>query len=302
MTVLLLLSIACSDYEVRTLAAPEETNWFDEASDRYRDNLLAHENESDTGASTELDEDDPEEPPNHPLDEDHDREEETDNEPLEEQEEIPDATHDDADEAEPEWEEMDPGEEDTGVAYDPGIVPGWARGPGPGEVIVSELMIHPLVTDDNVGEWVELRNVGSVWMDLAGHRLADRGVDDTEIMPTFTDSLFVPPGGYLTICAEPDYWTNGGVECDGTYRYWTMGGGFSLANVEDEVQLLMPDGMLIDEVGYGEGFSIEGEAKGVPSTVTSSVANDDEEAWCEQRTWMPFGDVGTPGIENDSCW
>jgi len=301
MTVFLLLSIACSDYEVRAVAAPDETNWFEEASDRYRDNLIADETESDTGGNV-ADGEGAAEPPHDPLVGDCGLGQDADNGTTEDGVDGPDSLHDDAEGGGSDWGDLDPEEGDTGFASDPGIVPGWARGPGPGEVIVSELMIHPLATDDAVGEWVELRNVGSVWMDLGSHRLSDRGVDDVEILPVFPGSLFVPPGGYLTICAHGDYWTNGGVACDGTYRYWTMGGGFALANVADEVQLLMPDGLLIDEVRYGEGFSTEGEAKGVPASVISSVANDDEDSWCEQRTWMALGDAGTPGADNDPCW
>ncbi len=301
MTVFLLLSFACSDYEVRAIGTSEEVNWFDEASDRYRDNLEADEAESDTGGAPDAEEERPETPPRD-RPEDDGREDGSDPNASDDEAHTPDDRSDELGDGDTEWDDSAPDEEGADEEYDTGIVPGWARGPVPGEIIVSEIMIHPAATDDNVGEWVELRNVGSVWMDLSGHRLADRGVDDTEIVPTYGDSLFVAPGGYLTICAEADYWTNGGVDCDGTFRYWTMGGGFALANMEDEVRLLTADGLLIDEMRYGEGFSTEGDAKGVPVTVSSSLINDDEDTWCDQRSWMSFGDAGTPGFENDPCW
>jgi hypothetical protein len=169
-------------------------------------------------------------------------------------------------------------------------------------MVVTELMIHPESTDDAVGEWVEIRNVSGDWLSFAEHRLGDRGVDDVEVSPVSAGSLIVGPGEFLTICAEADYWDNGGVYCDGTFAYITFGGGFALSNTEDEVQVLGPSGMLIDEVRYGEGFSIEGEALGLKPELASALDNDRVDNWCGQTTFMSFGDAGTPGGQNDPCW
>jgi len=177
-----------------------------------------------------------------------------------------------------------------------------ARLSGVGELVVTELMIHPESTDDAVGEWVEIRNVSGDWLSFAGHRLGDRGVDDVVVSPVSAGSLIVGPGEFLTICAEEDYWDNGGVYCDGTFAYTTFGGGFALSNTEDEVRVLSPSGMLIDEVRYGEGFSNEGEALGLKPELASASDNDSIGNWCGQTTFLPFGDAGTPGGQNDPCW
>jgi hypothetical protein len=169
-------------------------------------------------------------------------------------------------------------------------------------LVITELMIHPRASDDAVGEWVELRNVSGDWLDLDEHRLADRGVDDVEIQPMSTGSLIVAPGDYVVICAESDYWENGGVYCDGTFNYWTLGGGFALSNTEDEVKLLGPYGSLIDEVRYSASFVVEGTAMGLKTEASSAAANDHASNWCEQDSYLPFGDAGTPSDQNDSCW
>jgi len=286
------LTTACTDYEVHSLNQDQPSNWYQDASDRYRDNLLA----TDTG-----------------FDEDtgiEDREEVVVPDDLDDGssgESSPDDSEDVPPGTDPEEEGSDGahgGADDEGVDEEGDTWGGEpsARGPGPGEVIFTEMMIYPRSADDNVGEWVELRNVGAVWMDLAGYRLGDRGVDDTEISATSAGSLLVAPGETLVICASADYWENGGVDCDGTYRYWTFGGGFALSNTEDEAQLLTPSGGLVDEVRYSEGFSSEGDAIGLTSAVTSSLLNDDLDNWCEQLALMPFGDSGTPGHQNDVCW
>ena len=176
------------------------------------------------------------------------------------------------------------------------------RAPFPGEIVITELLINPVATDDAHGEWVELRNVSSSWINMAGAVLADLGVDAVEIDGVSSGSTMVAPGGIFTICAEADYWENGGVECDATFRYRTLGGGFALSNVEDEVILMSATGDLLDEVRYSDGFSIEGEAMGLRNDRTSISANDVSANWCEQISFLPFGDGGTPGESNDSCW
>ena len=284
-----LIAIACTDYEVHSLNQDHPVNWFDEASSRYRNDMESMDTgfDSDTGSDDfeavvvpdGLEEDAPESP-NHEGADDGETEEEYEREGF----------SGSRDTDEDEWD----GDEWGGSPS--------ARGPGPGEVIFTELMVYPRFADDNVGEWFEVRNVGSVWMNLAGYRLSDRGVDDTEIVPRADGSLLVAPGEILIICASADYWLNGGVDCDGTYHYWTFGGGFALSNTEDEVQLLTPGGELVDEVRYGEGFASEGASMGLTSAVTSSLLNDDVDQWCEQRALMPFGDAGSPGHQNDVCW
>ena len=92
------------------------------------------------------------------------------------------------------------------------------------------------------------------------------------------------------------------MDCDGSYHYWTMGAGFAMSNTEDEVRLLTLDGEVVDEVRYTDGFASEGEALGLRSDVISSVANDDVGMWCEQRSFLAFGDAATPGVQNDNCW
>jgi len=290
--IFLVLTIACTDYEVHSLQQEQRANWFDEASERYRNDSLRADTglEEDTGFVGIGDAIVPEGSPGDSSD---DRDEGPSNDDTDAD------SSDESDGASEPGDSSDDGWDSTDV---PPSGAGSARGPGPGEVIFTELMIYPRATDDNVGEWVELRNVGSVWMDLDGYRLGDRGVDGTDIVAVSEGSLVVAPGEYLTICADADPWENGGVECDGLFYYWTLGGGFALSNTEDEAQLLTPDGGLIDEVRYTEGFASEGDALGLRPSVISAIANDSLGEWCEQRSFLSFGDSGTPGNQNDVCW
>ncbi|MCP4808018.1 MAG: lamin tail domain-containing protein [Proteobacteria bacterium] len=182
---------------------------------------------------------------------------------------------------------------------EPGSSRDSARAPKRGEVVINELLIDPDGVSDADGEWVELWNVGSAWVDLEGARLADEGVDDIEIEGS---DLVVEPGGFLVVCAEDSTWDNGGVDCQATFVYETWGGGFAMSNIEDEVVLYAGDGTKLDDVSWGEGFAAVGEAMGVDPDQASVNLNDDLSDWCEQWGWLNSGDMGNPGEENDWCW
>jgi hypothetical protein len=281
-----LLLIGCSEYQVHRLApAEDEGNWFDNAQVERPD-----ADESDDESEREQD-----------SDEDGD-------DPWREDESEDDSEDDSSDDY---WGDGDSDEDDSdsssgggsgGTGTGPGESSSTARAPSIGEVIITELMIDPDAVADQQGEWVEIQNNTVHWLDLSGHRLGDSGVDDMEIDPVSSDSLIVRPGGFLVVCAEGDYWDNGGVECNGTIRWWTFGGGFAMSNVEDEVLLMGSDGWPLDRVRWVEGFVEVGGAMGLDPDEHSVARNDDLDLWCEQWSWLPFGDAGTPGETNDPCW
>ena len=301
----LVFAIGCSDYEVSPIKQPRHSNWFDAQSEDYRSGL--EPSDADTGGllDTGMGADDGED---HWPDRDEDGSDDGSESDEPESDEEGGSSSDGSSSGSDGGGSSSGGDDDdssgTGSGSGSGSgssVPS-ARLPAMGDLIITELMIYPQATDDSVGEWVESRNVTGDWLNAVEHRLADRGVDDVEIVPVSEGSLIVAPGEYLTICAAEDYWDNGGVDCDGTFHYWTFGGGFALSNTEDEVQLVNPSGSVIDEVRYGASFPVEGEALGLKAEETSAIANDSLRNWCAQDTFMPFGDAGTPGEQNDSCW
>jgi len=289
---MLMLALGCTDYEVSTIQRRESTNWFDEQSDDYRSGLdpeAADTGEAvDTGSwsGDDFEEGEDEEWPDDWGDDD--------------AEDDLDAPGENDPAGDPAPDSPGEGSSESGVSSGSGAFS--ARMPWAGDMVITELMIHPRSTDDADGEWVELRNMTSDWLDISGHRLSDRGVDNVVIEPVGAGSLVVAPGGFAVICANDDYWDNGGVDCNGTFRYWTLGGGFALSNDADEVQLRTPFGSLLDEVRYGAAFDVEGEAMGLRSEMTTVIGNDHSSNWCAQHSFMAFGDAGTPGESNDPCW
>jgi len=177
-----------------------------------------------------------------------------------------------------------------------------ARAPKVGELVIHEVMIDPAAVPDALGEWVEIYNDSSFVLDLSGHRLADDNKDDTVINASYSKSLIVEPGDYIVVCAEDDYFDNGGADCHGTFHYETWGGGFAMANTGDEVRLLSPGGVELDVMAYGANFSIPGVAMGLVEDWISTSGNDRESHWCDQDRMMKSGDEGTPNRYNNLCF
>ena len=117
--------------------------------------------------------------------------------------------------------------------------PDW-QGPAPA-VYISEVLADPDAVNDSVGEWIELFNSTAKAVDLRGWVLADLGSD----RHTIRESLVVPANGYVVLGRSTDRRENGGVRVDYVFS------SLSLANAEDEVLLLAPDGTEVDRVVWG---------------------------------------------------
>ena len=196
----------------------------------------------------------------------------------------------------------EPSNEPDNPIEEPGDSEDYPRRAQSGDVIVSEVMIDSDAVPDKLGEWVELYNTTDDWIDLGQYHLADQGVDNYEIQEVFQDSMVVAPQGFAVICAETDYWNNGGIDCQGSFFYQTFGSGFSLSNTEDEVILYSNSNLMIDRMTYVAGFAVTGESLGVSPPYATEAGNDYASNWCAQWGFLPQGDAGSPGEENDTCW
>lgn len=195
---------------------------------------------------------------------------------------------------------------DTDTDADTDATPGDSesnpRAPKSGDLVINELMIDADAVHDKAGEWVELYNPTSDWIQVDGLRLADTNIDDWTIKPHNAKPIVIAPEGFSVLCAETDYWDNGGVDCDGSFYYFSLGKGFALSNTEDEVLLLTSTGTTIDRVNYTEGFAETGASLGVDPDYATASGNNSLSRWCAQWGSLPFGDAGSPGAKNDECF
>jgi len=159
-------------------------------------------------------------------------------------------------------------------------------------VVINEIMQNPSAVPDSNGEWFELYNGGSSVVDVNGWTIADNDFDSHVIING--GPLLIPAGGYLVLGNNSDTGTNGGADVD-----YSFGGSWFLSNSADEVVLF--DGSLneIDRVEYDGGLTF-------PDPIGASMALSDPLLdnnlggnWCEASIPFGFGDLGTPGAEND---
>ncbi|MGB5047904.1 MAG: lamin tail domain-containing protein, partial [Caldilineaceae bacterium] len=150
-------------------------------------------------------------------------------------------------------------------------------------LFISEFLADPAAVSDANGEWVELYNAGPDGVNLKDWTLADLDSDQH----TIASDLFLAPGQFVVLGRNGNLLENGGVALSYIYA------GFTLANGEDEIRLLRPDGTEEDRVIWGGESSLRTTpGKSLERTGFGPVA-----VWLVAETPWPgsAGDFGTPG-------
>ena len=165
------------------------------------------------------------------------------------------------------------------------------RAPGPGEVVINELMVNPSLTADPLGEWIELMSLASDELNLAGCILTDDGTDRVAL--SLAGGLTLAPGALLVAASAP-----AATALKATVSYTTM----LFDDAGDEVTLVC-DGVVVDRIGWTP-FAwpvIGGRALSLDPSRRDATANDDVNAWCAATTLYAGGERGTPGASNPAC-
>jgi len=154
------------------------------------------------------------------------------------------------------------------------------------QIVISEIMPNPSIVSDSNGEWFEVYNADSVTVDFAGWTIKDAGTDE-HLINFQEGSLLIDPGEYFVFGRNANQNENGGYVADYDYD------GMLLANSEDEIILLDPEGREVDAVYYTNAFPYStGTSMYVQdlSSNNSIISN-----WAESTTPYGLGDLGTPG-------
>lgn len=166
----------------------------------------------------------------------------------------------------------------------------------PGVVLITEIMKNPSMTDDTMGEWIELYNTTDTAIDLNGWTIRDGGNDNHVI--TAAAPLMIQPHGFFVLGRNGQPSTNGGLSVDYVYT------NFNLSNKDDEILLVSADNQEVDRVAYDDGVSFPdevGSSLSLDPKYFELEANDSGEAWCDGAEAYGLGDFGTPGAMNPSC-
>jgi hypothetical protein len=159
-------------------------------------------------------------------------------------------------------------------------------------ILITEIMQDPFAVPDADGEWFEIFNNEDTPVDLTGYLLKDDGTDSHVI----TGPLVVPAKGFAVLGRNADPLVNGGYTVD--YQY----SSFVLGNSDDEVVLLLPDGVTeVARVNY-TGTAPWPDPTGASMIFTglTTADNNDPGNWSVAVVREPSytgteGDLGSPG-------
>jgi hypothetical protein len=148
-----------------------------------------------------------------------------------------------------------------------------------GDVLITEVMPDPSA---ELGEYIELHNVGDEDVDLVGWTLGGA---------TFEEPLILPAGQTLVLGQSRDRDANGGIFVD---------------VLMPELSLGDASGSLALEVGETTVFALDygadhGLRAGSAIGLDPDYSDGEAEHWCRQRTDLSNGDEGTPNAPNDVC-
>lgn len=166
--------------------------------------------------------------------------------------------------------------------------------PGPGDLVITEVMASPARTADSTGEWFEARATRDV--DLNGVGL-DRVHDASKPAVIASDAcVHVAAGDFAVFARAADPATNGGLaHVAATFGFALVTG---TAGAPGDVAIVAGD-TLIDAVTWTGAPT--GAALQLDPDATDPIANDSESNFCPATLAYGAGDLGTPGAANAAC-
>jgi hypothetical protein len=160
--------------------------------------------------------------------------------------------------------------------------------PEPGTIIITEVMAAPLGTDNENGEWFELRNLGPDYLFLKDCTLSN---DTTDHL--ITAEALIDPNETVVFAKDAEQ-----VRTDRILGSFFLYADISLSNSADSLELSC-DSTVVDAMTY-TNFT-EGAARQLDADNMDAVANDDPANWCDATTLLSSGNLGTPGNQNRTC-
>ena len=167
--------------------------------------------------------------------------------------------------------------------------------PGPGELVITEVMPSPAKVSDTLGEWFEVKALADV--DVNGLTL-DRAGDTSTSQPLASPTcLHLTTGSYAVFAKSADNSMNGGITPPvlGTFSFSMVTGS---TTAPGDVQILNGT-TVIDAITWTS--SRTGKALQLDPDVTDATSNDQPSNFCDATTTYGLGDFGTPAAVNGQC-
>ena len=170
-----------------------------------------------------------------------------------------------------------------------------AVSPGPGDLVITEVMASPARVSDAAGEWLEARAMTDVDLVGVGVRRIAGPAPDVIAGP---DCHRVRAGSYVVFARSADPAVNGGLPAAaiaGTFRFNLITGA---AAAPGDVAIVAGT-TVVDAVTWTHSTS--GAALQLDADRIDPSANDAESNFCDATEPYGAGDRGTPGAGNARC-
>lgn len=162
--------------------------------------------------------------------------------------------------------------------------------PRTSDLIVTEFLADPEGTDDN-GEWFEVYNASGRALNLNGLLVRDSGSDSFVV----GRDLLLADGEYA-VFAETMATVAGAVDFA-----WNGVGEFSLANSDDEIEIVLSD-VVVDRIAWSGSWTVESGASTSLGGPQIGADNAQPSLWCLGATaYGATANRGTPGSANPAC-
>jgi hypothetical protein len=167
-------------------------------------------------------------------------------------------------------------------------------------LVINELLSNPGGTiSDASGEWVELYNAGTLNVNMQNLVFTDSAASGRRPYNVFSQSVVVPPGGYLVLGSTTNTVNNGGVQID--YAY---GAGMALANSLDAFKIARvwgTDTLTLDRTQYSSAaISAQNGISRELKNPYLDNSNMDGSNWADALVTSVYGPGGrgTPKAQN----
>ena len=163
-----------------------------------------------------------------------------------------------------------------------------------GDLVITEVMYNPAVVSDRNGEWFEVYNNTSYYIDIYGLQIYDNNSGSN--VSGINDHIYIAPNSYFIFSRNSDYTRNGGVPTG--FKYNTS---FYLSNTSDNIIVAGTNG-IIDEVSWSRTNypNIPGVSMSLHPNSFDPDENDYSGYWQSAQSQYGNGDFGTPAMPNDS--
>jgi hypothetical protein len=173
--------------------------------------------------------------------------------------------------------------------------------PSSDNMMITEIMVASQSGSGDLGEWFEVRNLGSCPIDLSGLVIESPTAGGTPVTHTVSGGLLTA-GGYFLFAQSGDPAENHGLSPDYAYGSGTSGVVFN--NGGDEL-ILSLGGTEIDRVAWGSTDYTPGAARQLTRGFSGDNFGLNGSGWCDAtELYSEAGGSsfrGTPGARNTLC-